>query len=197
MMKVPLVRTYMDNMKTAFLSRALAALILALFPLSAYADGQAHAAGEQHGQAAHAHAHDHMDHLVIALPNGLTVEHPMVLVAGPAARSAAAFMAMTNTSGSDDRLIAVTADFARSVRLHTHVMEDDIAKMREVDGGFEVAAGGRHELLRGGDHLMIMGLNSVPVVGETVNLTLVFEKAGSFTVPFTVMQAGAMHQGHK
>lgn len=196
MMKVPLVRTYMNNMKTVSLSRAFAVLMLVSFPFSGQAHDAAHSAGDTQ-QGHMAHTHDHMDHLVVALPNGLTIEYPMVLVAGPAARSVAAFMVMSNTSDSDDRLIAVEADFARSAQLHTHIMENDIAKMRDVEGGFEVAAGGRHELLRGGDHIMITGLKSVPVVGETVKLTLIFEKAGSFTVPFAVMQAGAAQHGHK
>lgn len=137
-----------------------------------------------------------MKNLVIALPNGLRVEHPVVLVAGPSARSVAAYMVIENTSESDDRLIGAEADFAGSAGLHTHIMENDIAKMRAVEGGFEIPAGGRHELVQGGDHIMLMGLTAVPEVGDTVNVTLSFEKAGSFTLPFMVMPAGEMHQGH-
>ena len=44
---------------------------------------------------------------------------------------------------------------------------------------------------------MIMGLKSVPAIGETVNLTLFFENAGTFTIPFKVMQAGAMQHEQK
>lgn len=180
-------------MKTLSISCAFAVLMLSFLPFSGQAHDKSHSSGDQHGQAAQ--GHDHMEHLVVALANGLTIEHPMVLVAGPAAKSAAGFMVIGNSSDSDDRLVAAEADFANTVQLHTHLMEDDVAKMREVEGGFEVAAGGSHELVRGGDHIMIMGLKSVPVIGETVNLTLTFENAGSFTVPFLVMPAGAMHHG--
>ena len=52
-----------------------------------------------------------------------------------------------NSSESDDRLIAVEADFASTLQLHTHIMENDIAKMREVEGGFEIAAGTSRALI--------------------------------------------------
>lgn len=185
----------MRGMKKTSSFRAFAVLILVTLslPFAAQAHDKAESSGDQHGQQ----AQGHMGHLVVALPNGLTVEHPMVLVAGPAAKSAAAFMLIGNSSESDDRLIAVEADFASTLQLHTHIMENDIAKMREVEGGFEIAAGTSHDLVRGGDHIMIMGLKSVPVIGETVNLTLTFENAGTFTIPFMVMQAGAMQHGQK
>lgn len=189
--------TYMNSMKTASFFRAFSVLILASLSFAAQAHDKTHSSDDQQGQETPAHADDHMDNLVVALSNGLTIEHPVVLVAGPAAKSVAGFMLISNSSDSDDRLIAAEADFANTAQLHTHIMENDIAKMRQVEGGFEIAAGGSHELLRGGDHIMIMGLKTVPVAGETVNLTLVFEKAGTFTIPFTVMQAGAMQRGHK
>lgn len=134
------------------------------------------------------------------LPEGLSIEHPMLLIAGPSAKSAAAFLVIENASDSDDHLTGVEADFANTLQLHTHVMENDVAKMRAAEGGFVIAAGGNRELARGGDHIMIMGLKSVPVVGETVILTLIFEKAGAVSVPFMVMQvgqAGTMPHDHK
>ncbi len=190
MMQNPPLPTYMPRMKNTFVFRAFAALILVTFSFAVQAHDKAHASDEKQGQVAD--AYDHMDHMVVALPNGLTVKHPVLLVSGPAAKSAAAFMVIGNSSESDDRLIAAEADFANTVQLHTHIMDNGIAKMREVEGGFEIAAGGSHELVRGGDHVMLMGLQSVPVVGETVSLTLIFENAGAFTIPFMVQKAGAM-----
>lgn len=183
--------TYILHMKNTFVFRAFAVLILVTLSFVVHAYDKAYASDEKQGQKM-ADAYDHMDHIVVALPNGLTVEHPVLLVSGPAAKSAAAFMVIGNSSESDDRLIAAEADFANTVQLHTHIMDNGIAKMREVEGGFEIAAGGSHELVRGGDHVMLMGLQSVPVVGETVSLTLIFKNAGAFTIPFMVQKAGAM-----
>jgi copper(I)-binding protein len=143
--------------------------------------------------------HDHDEHMVSGLPAGLEIGHPMVLVAGPTAKSAAAYMVIENGTGSDDRLVSASAEFARSTSLHTTIFEDDVAKMRPIEGGLNIASGEAHELKRGGDHIMIMGLQKVPNVGETVVLTLTFEKAGSVQVPFMVMDSvpsDEMHHDH-
>ena len=185
----------MQTMRYISFFRPFAVLMLVTFSFAAQAQDTSQSADGQQGQEAH--ADDHMDHEVFALTEGLTIKHPVMLVAGPAAKSAAGFMLIDNSSDSDDRLVAAEADFANTVQLHTHIMENGIAKMREVEGGFEIAAGGSRELMRGGDHVMLMGLKSVPVFGETVNLTLIFENAGAFTIPFMVMPAGAMQHGQK
>ncbi len=142
---------------------------------------------------------DHGEHAMVAdMPDGLALGHPVVLVASRAAKSAAAFMVIENTADTDERLVAVRADFARTIQMHRHIIEDDVAKMREVESGFAIKAGGTHALQRGGDHLMIMGLETVPVIGDTVMITLTFETAGDVTVPFAVMDAttaGEMDHG--
>lgn len=196
-------------MKYSLTSPALALLALMALPFGAVAEGVEQsmivADSGQTGtvmpvQGAEVPVKDHMTHMVADLPNGLVIEHPFLLVAGPAAKSAAAFMVIKNSGAADDRLIAADVDFANTVQLHTHIMENGIAKMREVEGGFEVEAGGRHELARGGDHIMLMGLKSVPAFGDTVNFTLTFENAGTVIVPVVVMQAGpagAMPHTHK
>ncbi len=66
--------------------------------------------------------------------------------------------------------------------LHTHIMEDGIAKMREVEGGIPVLAGEMTMLQRGGFHVMLMGLTQPLTHGETITITLVFEKAGEIVI---------------
>ena len=46
----------------------------------------------------------------------------------------------------------------------------------------EIPAGGTVEFKPGGYHIMFMDLVSTPATGSTVDLTLVFAKAGSITV---------------
>ena len=138
---------------------------------------------------------EHQMHMVKDLPAGLEIGHPVIVIAGKAAKSAAAYMVIENTGAMDDRLIGASAGFARTAELHTHIIENDIAKMRKVEGGLDITAGGTRALEQGGDHVMIMGLTEVPEVGQTVTMTLSFENAGEVTVPFIVMDAataGAM-----
>lgn len=156
---------------------------------AAFADDMKSDHANVHGEM---DAKDHKLHSMVAdMPEGLALGHPVILVAGKSAKSAAGFLVIENTSDTDERLISASADFARTVQLHTHIMEDDVAKMREVEGGFAIAAGGTHALQRGADHIMLMGLSSVPAVGDTVSLTLTFEKAGEVSVPFVVMDAAS------
>jgi copper(I)-binding protein len=59
-------------------------------------------------------------------------------------------------------------------------------QMTEIEGGIALAAGETHMMQRGGDHVMLMGLNGPLVQGETVEVTLVFENAGEIVIEIPV-----------
>lgn len=101
--------------------------------------------------------------------------------------SGAAFMVIENHGTADDRLIAARSDIAEKVELHTHISDaNGVMKMVEVEEGFPVAAGTRHALARGGDHVMFLGLREPLTNGKQFPLTLVFERAGEITVDVPV-----------
>ncbi|WP_193140595.1 copper chaperone PCu(A)C [Meridianimarinicoccus sp. MJW13] len=107
--------------------------------------------------------------------------------AGKAAKSGAAFLVIENTGAEDDRLVAAAAPVAHRVELHTHKEADNgVMQMIHVEEGFPVPAGGKHMLMRGGDHVMFMGLTQPMEPGATFPLTLTFEKAGEMTVDVVV-----------
>ncbi|MFV1440882.1 copper chaperone PCu(A)C [Phaeobacter sp. JH18-32] len=132
----------------------------------------------------------------------ITVTDSYARVSSKAAKSGAAFMMIENASDSDDRLIAASSDAAKLVQLHTHKEgENGVMQMLHVEEGFAVAAGATHMLQRGGDHVMLMGLTRPLEHGDTVDLTLVFEKAGEVTVTVPVdlerkADHGAMKHSH-
>lgn len=106
---------------------------------------------------------------------------------GPTAMAGAAFMVIENTGAEDDRLVSAASDKAARVELHTHKdMGEGVMRMMQVEEGFAIPAGGMHELMRGGDHVMFMGLTSPMLQGETVTVTLTFEKAGEMVVEIPV-----------
>ncbi|WP_147114861.1 copper chaperone PCu(A)C [Tateyamaria sp. syn59] len=124
---------------------------------------------------------------VPALADGIMIMDPYARAAGPTAKSGAAFMMIHNESGQDDRLIAARTDAAARVELHTHIESGDgIMQMVEVEEGFPVAAGEMHHMMRGGDHVMLMGLNSPLEQDATIDVTLVFENAGEVVVTIPV-----------
>ena len=113
-----------------------------------------------------------------------------LLVSGPMAKSAAAFMTITNTSEADDRLIDVVSEASKKTEIHTHIMSDDgIMQMRHVPDGLVIPAMGKHALERGADHVMFMGLVKPLAEGDEVELTLIFEKAGEILVTLPVNPA--------
>ncbi len=59
-------------------------------------------------------------------------------------------------------------------------------KMMHVKEGFSIPAGKAYTLMRGGDHLMMMGLNQSLAHGDVVKAVLVFENAGEITVDIPV-----------
>ena len=116
---------------------------------------------------------------VPAFAGDITVTDAYARSGSPSAKSGAAFMMIANTSAEDDQLIAATSDAAARVELHTHKETGDgVMQMMEVEGGFTIPAGGSHMLMRGGDHVMLMGLNGPMEDGKSVTITLSFEKAG-------------------
>lgn len=135
--------------------------------------------------------------LAIATPvfADIVIKDPYARSSGPMAKSGAAFMMIENTGPEDDRLIAASSDKAVRVELHTHQdMGEGVMRMIQVKEGFAVPAGGTHGLMRGGDHVMFMGLTSPMVQGEDVTVTLTFEKAGEIVVQIPVdLQRKQMH----
>lgn len=118
----------------------------------------------------------------MALAGDIQIEDAYARAASPIAKSGAAFMQITNTGAENDTLIAARTDAAMMPELHTHIMEDGIAKMREVEGGIPVMAGEITMLQRGGYHVMLMGLAQQLTHGETITIILTFEKAGEIEI---------------
>ncbi len=137
---------------------------------------------------------------VLAESSGIVIEDGYARAAGANARTGAAFMVITNTNGTDDRLTAARSDIAERVELHTHIMNDGVAQMREVEGGIPIPAGETVLLERGGLHVMFLGLTGEMAEASEVNIVLVFESAGEIpvTVPVDLMrgQGGGHQQGH-
>ena len=120
-------------------------------------------------------------------------------VAGQAAGGG--FLKITGGAAAD-RLLGGSSTISKSVELHSMQMDGDVMRMREVPG-IAVPAGQAVELKPGGLHLMFMGLKRPLKAGDTVPLTLRFEKAGEVKVDVEISAqppagAAAGHgEGHK
>jgi copper(I)-binding protein len=94
---------------------------------------------------------------------------------------AAGYLTVRNTGSDADTLIRVSSPGAGSVTMH----RSTDTTMREVDS-LPVPAGGTLRLARGGSHLMIMGWQKPPAVGDQLELDLTFAKGGTIAVQVPV-----------
>jgi copper(I)-binding protein len=93
----------------------------------------------------------------------------------------AGYLTVTNNGGGDDQLVKVTSPAAKSVTMHRSTG----STMEEADT-LPVPAHGALKLDRGGNHLMIMGWQQNPAVGEQLELDLTFAKGATITVQVPV-----------
>jgi periplasmic copper chaperone A len=105
-------------------------------------------------------------------------------------RNTAAYMTIANTGAEDDVLHSARAEKAQSVELHqTTKTEEGVMRMRKLEGGLAVPAGGSLALEPGGAHLMVLGLEGPLAAGERLTLTLEFAKAGAVEVSVPASQS--------
>ena len=106
-----------------------------------------------------------------------------------------AFMTIANTGTAADRITGGSTPVAGRVEIHTMTMEGGVMRMRQLEDGLDVPAGGEVTLKPGSFHIMLMDLKQPLKAGETVPLTLSFEGAGSVVTELEVKPAGAMAPG--
>ena len=139
----------------------------------------------------------------VAVAHGYTlgtidIAHPYAVPTPPGATTGGAYLkTMTNKGPADDRLVGVTSPVADHVELHSMSMDGNVMKMREVQGGILLPAGGHVDMAPGGGyHLMLIGLKQPLKVGDKIPAKLTFEKAGTVDVELHVQERGAMGDMH-
>jgi len=101
------------------------------------------------------------------------------------AKTAAVYFTVVNRGGEADRIVSASSPAADRADMHTDIHDGDIMRMRRVVG-VDVPAGGRAQFSPNGSHVMLTGLKAPLKAGDTVPLTLHFERAGDITVTVTV-----------
>lgn len=118
----------------------------------------------------------------------ITVERPWTRAT--TVQTGAAYMTLRTVGKTADRLLKASSPDAERVEIHTMAMDGGVARMREIPG-LDVKPGAGTQLKPGGYHLMLIGLRRPLREGESVKLTLTFERAGNVDVEATVEKAGA------
>ena len=102
--------------------------------------------------------------------------------------TSAAYLTIGNSGSTADRLLSVSTPAAGSAQVHETMSDPSgMTGMQPVDG-IDVPPGGQVVLKPGGYHIMLMELSRALTAGETIQLTLVFQKAGPVVVTAEVRQ---------
>ena len=131
-----------------------------------------------------------------AQAEGSAIHDPWLRQPPPSAQVSAGYLQIGNPGDEADRRVSVETDAAERVEIHEMDEVDGVMRMREVEGGLEIPAGGQVALQPGGYHLMLMGAREGLEAGQQVDAVLVFERAGRVEVAFDVRPPGAGAGGH-
>jgi copper(I)-binding protein len=107
------------------------------------------------------------------------------------AKIGSGYLTIENKGTTPDRLVTVSADVAGKVEVHEMTMNNGVMTMRPVGNGLAIDPGKTVKLAPGGHHLMMFDLKSPLKQGDTLPITLTFEKAGKVNVSLAVEGIGA------
>jgi len=111
------------------------------------------------------------------------------------ANSGAAYMTITNTGKTPDKVSCVSSDASAECQIHTMTMDNGVMQMRPVEGGLEIKPGETVTLKPGGFHMMLVNLKHPLEQGSMVKATLKFDAAGTVDVDYPVAAIGAAAPG--
>lgn len=131
--------------------------------------------------------------------DSIMVQEPWARETPASASTGAAYMVIINHGDTSETLVGGESDVAERIEVHAHEMTDGVMKMRQVEGGVDLPAGGDVALEPGGLHLMLMGLQAPLAEGERFSLTLVFESGMRIEteVDITDIRGPARTEGHE
>jgi copper(I)-binding protein len=121
----------------------------------------------------------------------LVISQPWTRATPGGAKVAGGYLTIENKGPVADRLLGGSTDVAGKVEVHEMSMSNGVMVMRPVDGGLTIAPGKTVKLAPGGYHLMLTDLKNPLKQGETVAVTLAFEKAGQVKLTLAVQGVGA------
>jgi copper(I)-binding protein len=137
-------------------------------------------------------AHDHM-----TKAGNLEITSAWARAMLPNQPAGGGYLTVTNNGAEPDRLLGGSTPAVGKVEIHTMEVVNDVMTMRPVEGGLEIPPGETVELKPGGLHVMFMGVEDPFQEGDTLQVTLEFEKAGKVEVAFPVRKGeGGGHGDH-
>lgn len=125
----------------------------------------------------------------------LQITQPWARATPKGADLGAAYMTVTNTGKTAERLSCVSSDAAAKCQIYDMTMENGIMKMRPVEGGLGIKPGETVTFKPGGYHIMLVDLKASLQQGKTVEATLKVDTGATVQVEFPIAAIGAPAPG--
>ena len=108
----------------------------------------------------------------------VSVEGAYVRHMPPTQSVTGAFMKLKNSSDQAATLVSAESNVSEKVELHTHIHDNGMMRMRQVER-IDIPAHGETALQPGGFHIMLIGLTQPLEMGQMVSLELKFADGSS------------------
>lgn len=115
--------------------------------------------------------------------SGVMIEHAYARPTPPGASVGAVYVEISNHSKAAVQVDVVRSAVAEKIEMHSMREQDGMMKMRRMIGGATIAPGEKLSLAPGTDHIMLIGLKSALVAGQSFDLLL---QVDDQTVPVSV-----------
>lgn len=96
---------------------------------------------------------------------------------------------LENITDHGIKIVRAESEVAEHVELHTHLMDDGVMMMREVES-YSISENGELTLKPSGDHIMLMGLKAPLKQGDVFSVRLFDANDMSIEVPVLVRAPG-------
>ncbi len=116
----------------------------------------------------------------------ILIGHPWARAMPANSPTGAVYFTLDNQGNSDDKLVQVDTPRAKSAELHNHINDQGVMRMRKVEGGVTIPAGGKVVFAPGKYHVMLFSPTAELKAGERFPMKLHFEKAGDVEVQVVV-----------
>jgi len=127
--------------------------------------------------------------LVVGCADGSGLQVTDARVGQPTGPNAALYFTVSGNGGEADRLVSAHTEAAEAVGLHETTMGDDGSMRMRPVGALDLPADGTLILEPGGYHMMLINAARLEV-GDTVDVTLVWETAGDMAIVAEVVEPG-------
>jgi copper(I)-binding protein len=170
-------------MKTHILLAAASILALS-FSTSVYAHSDCA------GESTSAHEEGVVNDAVIKA-EGLELSNGRTRAMLPGQKVGGGYVTIKNTSDKAETLISASTSRASRMEVHEMAMDDGVMKMRKLENGITIPAGGSISLAPGGNHMMFFGVEKPFAEGDMIPVEFKFEHAGTVKVDLKTTSASA------